>query len=179
MRSPVRIWLSAPEKRLPHRGGRFFASVGIRTGDLHLSEHQRADIGIAALARQRYASSNLAISSKEAVAPFGAAASFVSVRFRTGDLHLSERQRADIGITALARQRYALCQFESGYQLQRSSCPFGAAASFVSVGIRTGDLHLSERQRADIGITALARQHYALCQFATAHKRAQPFLDCA
>ena len=30
MRSAVRICPAAPEKRLPHRGGRFFASVGIR-----------------------------------------------------------------------------------------------------------------------------------------------------
>ncbi len=63
---PVRIWLSAPEKRLPHRGGRFFASVGIRTGDLHLSERQRADIGITALARQRYALCQFATAHKRA-----------------------------------------------------------------------------------------------------------------
>jgi len=53
---------------------------------------------------------------------------FASARIRTGGLYLSERQRADIGITAKARQRYALCQFESGYQLQKSGCPTGAAA---------------------------------------------------
>ena len=34
MRSPVRIWLSAPKKQSPHRGGCFFRVGRFRTGDL-------------------------------------------------------------------------------------------------------------------------------------------------
>jgi len=52
---------------------------------------------------------------------------------RTGDLFErgeAERIKASQGIS---RQRDALCQFESGYQLQRSSYPAGVAASFVYV----------------------------------------------
>jgi len=68
-------------------------------------------------------------------------------------------------VPAISSKSLEICGFQ-GFLLPQRGGRF-----FASVRIRTGDLYLSERQRADTGITAKARQRYALCQFATAHKK--------
>ena len=66
MRSPVRIWLSAPKEKRPLMGGAsLFASVGIRTGDLTRRARYNKRAGPKGLS----ASSNLAISSE--ITPHG------------------------------------------------------------------------------------------------------------
>ena len=72
------------------------------------------------LGKDEVGSSNLPSSSmQKAVAPTsGCFLHLVTFGIRTADLNLSEAKPSGTGITAKARQRYALWQFESAQQLQ-------------------------------------------------------------
>ncbi len=80
MRSPVRIWLSAPKKQSPRRGGCFFRVGRFRAGDLTRGARYNKR------AAKPSASSNLAISSKKTAPQQGRCLFAFEVGIRTGDL---------------------------------------------------------------------------------------------
>ena len=124
MRSPVRIWLSAPKRQHPRWGCCLFRDgrdSNWRPNRASAASGKGITVNLAQSARCAVPV-RIWLSAPERAHPIWGCSVLIDVRFRTGDLTRGARYNKRAG-------RSPVRQFESGYQLQKEHTPLGCALS--------------------------------------------------